>query len=566
MALSSYSSTNREVPKYLDNSFVLFSIFWLVTFVLYIPAAKAGMDGDFPYWVLTIKSDTFLDFINTKGSALPILYQFSQLVKYIFYQFFGLNAWLWHLLHITLHSVTALLLFKLFRKILNDSNISRPYVLSFSAVLLFCVTPHINEVIVREMCYHYIQGFIFILFILWWLLRFIETREVKYAWISGIIYLISTFSLEVFYLTPWLVLVVVLYYRMALNYDTAIFKRSILLFFVPQIIMFISHLAFIRIFWGNRLAHIGALSLDNPVSLLNKPILYFFHLLFLGRYFPQDMKLKVYAFFESGMAVAAVYGVVAILFLLFLIFFRKTNIKIKSIVLFGMISIAFVLLATPLDFAPILRVIGDRYLYIPAAFTSMIFVLVVSFVRQKLAAIMLFLIYFIPNLVCTIKTNASHYNAASITESLLTGIPEAGNKKILLLNLPNCIKGALIIRAQPESEFKTMHNLFYEKKKITNEVYDVCAYNMLTPDNGVHVNVLNDSVVQVTLNQWGTWWWYGDMGADSYENDEYKMNLVDPGHRYELTLKHPASDYLILFQVGSNWKIVDWDKKNIEQN
>ncbi|MCD6010436.1 MAG: hypothetical protein K0Q79_298 [Flavipsychrobacter sp.] len=564
--MQAYTSNSTGIPKYLNNPWLLFSCFWLVTFVLYFPAAKAGMDGDFPYWVLTIKSDTFFEFINTRGSALPILYQFSQLAKYIFYQMFGLNPWLWHLLHITLNAIAALLLFKLFRKILDDSRIAHSYIISFSGVLLFCIMPHANEVIVREMCYHYVQGFIFILLILWWLLRFVDTQNVKYAWMAGLVYLVSTFSLEIFYLTPWLVLTVMAYYRLALNYDKGVFKRSLLLFFVPQIIMFLSHLLLLRMLWGNRLAHIGTLSLDNPVGLLNKPILYFFHVLFLGRYFPQEMKLKVYAFFESGTAVAMVYGIAALLFLIFIVLFRRIHIKIKAVVLFGMISAAFVLLATPLDFAPILRVIGDRYIYIPSAFTAIIFVLLVSFIRYKVIAAAVFLAYFIPNLICAVKTNKSHYNAASIAESLLTNVPEAGNKKILLLNLPACIKGALIIRAQTESEFKIMNNLFYENKKITNKVYDVCAYNMLTPDNGAHVTVYNDSMMHVTLNQWGTWWWYGDLGAYSYENEEYRLNMMDLGHWYELTLKHPASEYLILYQVGSNWKTVDWNIKNIDQN
>ena len=42
--------------------------------------------------------------------------------------------------------------------------------------------------------------------------------------------------------------------------------------------------------------------------------------------------------------------------------------------------------------------------------------------------------------------------------------------------------------------------------------------------------------------------------------------MTDPGHWYQLILKHPASEYLILYQVGSKWKTVDWNKKNVDQN
>jgi hypothetical protein len=77
--------------------------------------------------------------------------------------------------------------------------------------------------------------------------------------------------------------------------------------------------------------------------------------------------------------------------------------------------------------------------------------------------------------------------------------------------------------------------------------------------------VLNDSTVEVTLNQWGTWWWYHYNGAFSYDNETYKLNLVDPGHRYELTLHKPATGYLLLFNNGGQWKAVDMSKKEAEQ-
>ncbi len=87
---------------------------------------------------------------------------------------------------------------------------------------------------------------------------------------------------------------------------------------------------------------------------------------------------------------------------------------------------------------------------------------------------------------------------------------------------------------------------------------------MLTPDDGAYATVLNDSTVRVTLNQWGTWWWYEGKGGYSYENDDYKLNLIDQGHFYELTLKKPSQQYLLLYEVGDQWKVVDMSKKNID--
>ena len=78
--------------------------------------------------------------------------------------------------------------------------------------------------------------------------------------------------------------------------------------------------------------------------------------------------------------------------------------------------------------------------------------------------------------------------------------------------------------------------------------------------------VLNDSMVRVSLNHGGNWWWYEGHGAQSYETDDYKVSMGKVGYFYDLTLKHPASGYLMLYSVGDKWKKVDWDKKNVRQD
>ncbi len=72
-------------------------------------------------------------------------------------------------------------------------------------------------------------------------------------------------------------------------------------------------------------------------------------------------------------------------------------------------------------------------------------------------------------------------------------------------------------------------------------------------------------MIHVTLNQWSTWWWYAGHGAKNYETAEYKVNMIDPGHWYELTLKKPASQYLLLYEIGDQWKVVDMNKRNEDQ-
>jgi hypothetical protein len=55
------------------------------------------------------------------------------------------------------------------------------------------------------------------------------------------------------------------------------------------------------------------------------------------------------------------------------------------------------------------------------------------------------------------------------------------------------------------------------------------------------------------------------LGASDYENDAYRVKMVDEGHWYEITLKQPAQQYILLYQVGSQWKVVNMALKNVDQ-
>jgi hypothetical protein len=99
----------------------------------------------------------------------------------------------------------------------------------------------------------------------------------------------------------------------------------------------------------------------------------------------------------------------------------------------------------------------------------------------------------------------------------------------------------------------------YELSKgthVKDSIYDVLGYNLLSCKDGAQAKFLDDSTLEVTLLQWGTWWWYKGFGAYSYQNNAYRVELVDPGHRYLLHLKRPRHQYLILTHAGPQWQRV----------
>ena len=195
----------------------------------------------------------------------------------------------------------------------------------------------------------------------------------------------------------------------------------------------------------------------------------------------------------------------------------------------------------------------------------MLFAILVSLISMQYVKLGILAVYFLANLRFTILVSRYWGKSEKVIHGLLYNIPDERNRTIILLNLPQSMHGVAMIGAEQNSEYKLMHDLMLPDKAIKTTVYDAMAYNMETPSDGAHVTVMNDSTVKVTLNQWGTWWWYAARGGHNYENVDYKIDLTDPGHEYILTLKKPAQKYLLLYEVADQWKEVNFDKKGVEQ-
>ncbi len=557
------SKRSAFLQKLTDNHLRVFGLCWAVTFIIYLPAAKAGMVGDFPGWLYTLRNYTFADYVNRPDSTS--LYQFTQLVTYGLYKIFGINPWAWHLLHVTLHAVNCLLLFIIGKRLFRDSGIGNGGILSLAGILLYCFTPYNTEVIVHEPCYHYLQAFLILLLIMYWVQQFHYRQSAKYAVWAALLYLPSTYSLELFYITPWVVLTMGLYYRYVLHYDRAILPKVFKWFFLPLIVMYIAHVIVLRLVIHTYIAHTGVVFTTHMwLNYLAKPAKYLFHILVIGRYMPLELKTMAYAFCESGKGIVLFYALVTLFIGLFIKNYRSASAKAKLAFLFFIWAFFSMALIIPQDFSGMQYVLFDRYTYFMMPFIFWMIVIFLSTLRSTAMALIIFTLYSLASVLCTVQTNIYWKRSAYIARRLINDLPDTTNKTIILLNPPENMNGVLMVGSRPVSITKLAHNL-YTNKQVNNDVYEVASYNMASPTDGAHVIVVNDSVIKVTLNQWGTWWWYHYLGAHSYENEAYRLDMKDLGHWYELTLKRPADQYLLLFSAADQWKPVDWNKKNIDQ-
>jgi hypothetical protein len=237
----------------------------------------------------------------------------------------------------------------------------------------------------------------------------------------------------------------------------------------------------------------------------------------------------------------------------------------KPIALFFVWMLLYLVLLMPLWLPELQFVAYDRYAYLMLPFIYLLLAMLISRIPWRPLIYVLVLPYFLVNIYFTLKVNRLWQKSARVVNALTEHFPPVDNKIVLLLNIPENFNGVPMIGSLPQSFFKLRYNV-YHRPEIKNEVYDVSSYNITSPADGAHVSVVNDSTLHVTLNQWGTWWWYSFQGGRSYENEAYKLNMADVGHWYELILKKPSDVYLLLYQVGDQWKQVDMGKRGIEQD
>jgi hypothetical protein len=551
----------------LRGSWLAFAFFWVLSFCLYYPAARAGFVTDFTGWLDQVRNHSFSEFINRTHFEAKSLYQLTQFNTWVYYKLVGVSVWAWHLLFLTLHATNVFLLFVVVRRLLADASVNAAGSIAFGGSILCCVSAYNSEVIVWEPSFHFLQGLLLILLILVCVQRYIRNGQSGYVWVALLLYGLSLFSLEIFYITPWLILSLYFFYRFASVRRPFVSDRLFSYLFAPMLLMQALRFVGYRLLYGDWVSRIGSTSLTSfQFSWLGKPAKYLFHLLFLGRFCTDEFRQQVYCYCDAPTGIVIFYTVVVLIAAYSILRFRSMSGKSRvATVLFSWMMMALMLLV-PLWFASDMLVLYDRYIYFAGSFFYMLFAVLLSMISFGTVRLIVLSVFAVINLRYAVQVSRYWGKSARVINNLLQSIPNDGGRTILLLNLPQNMHGVAMIGAEKQSEYKLMHDLLLPDKKFSSTVYDVMAYNMLTPDDGAHVNVINDSLIKVTLNQWGTWWWYETRGGYSYATSDYRLDLRDPGRWYEITLKKPASQYLLLYSVGGKWKAVDMNKKGADQN
>lgn len=541
----------------------VFLILWIAILCLYLPAMNAGFVGDIRYWIEDMRHQTMWQYMNPPNAGS--MYQIEQLNIYVLYHLFGKHGLPWHLFHCTLHALNCYLLFRFIKKLLADSHVADATLTALAGSILLALCPQASEPLVWRAANHFLQGTMMILIVLNCVQGYWHTSRTRYVTIAIIAYLYSSFSLEVFYMTPIFALLLTIYYHIITKGTPGRLNSTVRFIFAPLLFILIMHFVLLRVFLHSFVSHYGHLDIATIWYYLDKPLKYIYHVVFMGRFNSIETRKMIYGWCEQKGVIIAVYTSLIAFWIYSLIRISKISPRTRVVALLSAMAMMTYLFLAPLIFADLWLVNFDRYTYLSATFSFPLLAVILGAIGKRIVPAILIVAYAMLCLYLTAKEVKLWRQSEHIIDRLLNTMPDPGNKKVLLLNLPHCLKGVHMISSQPEGRFKTMRNTIAGQPAHT-EMYDVMSYNMESKNDGAHVHVDNDSTVSVTLNQWGTWWLYSLSGGMSYENEDYRVNMTDPGHWYKLILKHPADQYMILYQVGDSWHVADWSKKNIDQN
>lgn len=534
---------------------------WLVLFLVYFPAAQSGMVGDSIGWLESVRKDAFWDYLNrTRYHSAHSFYQFTLLINWVCYKLWGVNMWMWHLLSLTIHALNAYLLYLFTARLLKDAKVGDSHLLSLAAVSIYALSPYHVEAVVWEASYHYLQGFMIIMGILLLAQRYLHQPKPMLAVWAALLYLVSIFSLEIFYLTPLFVLTLALFYRFAMQHDPKRVRNMILCFVLPQLLLFLFHLSLFSIVYGREVPHVGAnFQTMNLGYFATRPPEYLFHLLW-GRFLPDAFRHQVHALVMTYPFAAVFYGFLLAIGLYTLIRFRRIDAKGKVTGLFYLWMLFAVTILLPLWFPGVLLSVSDRYLYVLAAFYFVGIVLLFSRLKSRKLKMALWALAILLNLVFTIMLSYYWGVSTKMINALETNIPLQQGKIAVVLNSPASYKGIAMIGCTWESEFKLVNELMHGNT-IPNRMTDVLGYNLAAPDDGASVLVLNDSTVQVTVKHRDINFWFGGTDGIHLETPFYKITDQDTGLWYRLVLKDNPAKYQLLYQTGMQLKPVDMSKK-----
>ena len=541
-------------------------LYFLIIVLFYWDTRDAGFVTDFLGWQYSFDNGTFWQIIHASDRGIKSLYHLTHLEMFTMSALFGTWGLPWFLLFSTLFALNAWLIARFSIKFAENLKIERVEWAIFFGVLCFLLSPYQAEVMVWRASFHYLTGFAMLLSFLVLTQKYLDSPKNKYAIAANILFLASTLTLEFFVLTPFLTLVLLVFYRFSTS-KIGNFQKTLLLFVgLPLLSLGLYFITFHTVY-GRWIAHYGASAHDKfytPEAAATYGKYVMKHLACLRHFYlvlPEkyaNYKEKIFNSFDIPTISWAVYALVVSAFLLGLSRFKTLKPKTKFIYFNFIFFSTFILPVVTLFFAMGLLSENDRLGFMASPFLFIGFFTVLSHLPKRVfwAVSILYLTF---NVFFLVKTTQFWFKSEKIYGKLVQEFKWWDADEVLILNLPDNFHGVPMFRMLKSNTAFAESLEAFRRQKVTAKMYDVQRYNLANDSDGVRVRVDSTNHLTVFFNQFGNWWHKETV----YDNELYATKDIVGG--CEVTLKPTDKKRVILFQTGSEWRVVDLSKIGIEQ-
>ena len=350
---------------------------------MYTTKGFAGLKGIFT-------KDTFFGFFKEEGKAKLVsggrYRPFTPAMFAVEYAIVGKNPWLGHLINILMYGFLCLMVYKLLLLLIShkDDSEAKKYMVLASA-LIFAAHPIHTEAVANIKGRDEIMCMLASVIALYSIIRYVDTRQIKYMSIAAVSFFIGLLSKEnaITYLA---VVPLSLYYFRGLNISNALGKGAILL--IPTVLFLMIRTAVLGTDFGG-----------TPMELMNNPYLKFVDgayipfttgekmatiLYTLGKYvvlliFPHPLTHDYYPRYIDIMSFGDASVILSGIVYLGLIALAVLGLKNKSILGFGAAYFLITLSIVSNVIFPIGTNMSERFMFMP----SLGFAMVLAFLMER---------------------------------------------------------------------------------------------------------------------------------------------------------------------------------------
>ncbi len=525
-------------------------LFFVVALISYYPTIGAGFVFDYLGWQRVYNLGSFGDILHCFGYSGN--HQTLHFFFYSTYSLFHINGWAWYLIFTGIHAFNGWLLYLWLQSISKRWKIDTPRWLPVLIVLIFLLHPYSVEAVVWKACLHYLLSLGAILGQLLLITRYLNERKKLDLWIALLVYFASFFLLELSYVTPLVISLFVIIDRYASDRIAPV--RHSITVAAGLWGLFIAGLLVNRFTLGAWVGHYGAethLNI-NVIGMMATEMKYWVKHLFDARYFPFNLKNLIFDSILSTPELVFFFLVACIsVAILYVIKIRQLSGAIHLAFWATLASSLYILPVSNLFFYHLLLGTNDRFSYVPLLY-CLVAVYAVLTKCSKWIWLPLTTIMLLVQIYLQLQTIRQWKESTTVIQNLRDSFRWHDRSHVFVINSPDNLNGIVMasVRDVP-SGIEELVN-YQTDRPFEGIMFDVLQYNMTSPEDGVTVEETGPMELTVTFKQWGNWWHYHGNGASSYENEFYKVEVLN--YPYRLTFKQLPERSAIIYQDGKEWK------------